>query len=264
MVNLVKQLCFESRCIMNLHVSRIVLYILWVLEFSAVNSLPLAQYSVATPSSNNISSFTSLFPMALREKLTSEKVAELCPQLWANSSSDFENEENTGKLGSLDELEEQCYSKKNMSFACQGAIRISSYLCDASSSGFLPKKWPEPPKVENAKALKDQTILCNEIANYELLNDLCRIKKPADGSRADLNCASQEVVKHLCNSSCSLENNRMCQMILQGFKTVIYWESLKETNVADVNAPEENPNTTTKILSDAPISGEQKTFESWF
>jgi len=243
---------------MNLYVSGIFVHILWILESSAVNSLPVAQHPVVIPSSNNLSSFMSLFPMKAHDKLTTNKITESCPQLWATSSNDFEDENNSGRLGYLNELEEQCYSTENMSFPCQGAIRISSYLCDASSSGFTSKKRPEPPKVDHPESLKNKTVLCNEMANSELLNNLCRLKKPVDSSLADLNCASQEVVRHFCNNSCHQENNRLCQMILQGFKTVIYWESLKETDVAgaDVNGAEDNTKTTTKIIPDAPIPGE--------
>jgi len=238
---------------MNLHKSGILLYILWILESSTVHSLPVAQHPVVIPSSNNLSIFMSLFPMKTREKLTKSKVAESCPQLWAATSADFDGEQSAGKLGYLDELQKQCYSKENMSFSCQGAIMISSYLCDASSSGFTSKKWPEPPKVDNAKALCDPIVLCEEMANPELLNNLCRIKKTVDSSRTDLNCAPQDVVRHFCNSSCFQENNRLCQIILQGFKTGIYWESLKETDAADVNGEEDNFKTTAKILPDVVI-----------
>jgi len=142
---------------------------------------------------------------------------------------------------------------------CHSPARAQSEflaICVTHLRLVLPqKKRPEPPKVDHPESLKNKTVLCNEMANSELLNNLCRLKKPVDSSLADLNCASQEVVRHFCNNSCHQENNRLCQMILQGFKTVIYWESLKETDVAgaDVNGAEDNTKTTTKIIPDAPI-----------
>ena len=245
-------------------------FIVWILESSVTYSSPVTP--VVIPTSNNLSSFMSLFPMKSQEaKLTPSKVAQSCPQLWADNSVDFLVEEPSGKLGSLDELDKQCYSKENMSLLCQGAIRISSYLCDASSSGFTTKKWPEPPTINDALALRNQTELCNEIANPDLLNNLCRIvKKPMADSPTDQNCGPQDTIRHICSNLCFEENNRLCQMILQGFKTVIYWESLKNAGIPDASgvedlntnqllAPDNTfPESSGEVkVSDASISGKQ-------
>ena len=130
-------------------------------------------------------------------------------------------------------------SPQDGSSICHGAIAITSYVCKAIKSGDLPPS-DLIPKIKDLDKISQVNGLCDALGETQFQDSLCKIvetrlrtqpfliryQKPLDEICRNL---PHKGFPKLCVDSCS-GNQRACKIILQGLRTIIHLEELKESD----------------------------------
>ena len=142
--------------------------------------------SVITETSGEASTITSSNILELlkgviavwsQDRITNDTMKDKCPQLYSLTDNEFEEGRSKGILGSLEKLDKLCPNRNSseLSLPCQGAIGISSYLCNASA-GFRKNSgsadWPSPAEDTNLSQTSSSKLLCGSIQNSNLTEKL--------------------------------------------------------------------------------------------
>ena len=197
--------------------------------------------SVITETSGEASTITSSNILELlkgviavwsQDRITNDTMKDKCPQLYSLTDNEFEEGRSKGILGSLEKLDKLCPNRNSseLSLPCQGAIGISSYLCNASA-GFRKNSgsadWPSPAEDTNLSQTSSSKLLCGSIQNSNLTEKLLAYLKKNPTVQA-FNISSIPMSETKCTEACDGDHLYLCRMILQGLKTVEKWENLKD------------------------------------
>jgi len=185
-----------------------------------------------TTSSNILELLKGVIAVWSHERITSDIRKEKCPQLYSITDTEFEQGRLKGVLGSLEKLDKLCpqQNSSELSLPCQGAIGISSYLCNASA-GFRKNSgssdWPSPAEDTSLNQTSSPQLLCSSIQNSNLTDKLLAYLKKNPTVQA-FNISSIPMSQTKCIEACDGDHLYLCRMILQGLKTVEKWENLKD------------------------------------
>lgn len=167
-----------------------------------------------------------------------EEIQKNCPQLWSLNETIYKNDRLKGVLGSLDDMKKYCLPNEtpSPSPACQGAIGISDYVCQAMTtmSNLEQPLFPLDKAISEKLALKGG--LCEILSDATFLETICLSMPKAAISTLQYDCdnlKNSESFKDRCSDFCAGEgNNRACEIILQSLRTITYWEKQKDKAAA--------------------------------
>lgn len=204
----------------------------------------------APPNSASFPLALSVLANMLKSQLkNSNDLFETCPQLWSKTSS--QQKEKQSIFGSADEILQLCpttNTSNNPPFSnsiCQGAMGITGYVCKAIKSADYPDSQPLIPSMDDLDKISQVDGLCEALGDVPFQESLCNIVETrlrAQQNFAALQKPLDDICKKiphegfpkLCVDSCSGSiNQRACKIILQGLRTIIYLENLKENEVSN-------------------------------
>jgi len=214
----------------------------------------------APPSSASFPLALSVLANMLKSQLKNSKdLFETCPQLWSKTSSQQKDKQSI--FGSADEILQLCpttNTSNNPPFSnsiCQGAMGITGYVCKAIKSADYPASQPLIPSMDDLDKISQVDGLCEALGDVHFQESLCKIvetrlraqqnfavlQKPLDDICTKI---PHEGFPKLCLDSCSGSiNQRACKIILQGLRTIIYLETLKENEVSNSDGDSERLDT---------------------